>query len=84
MTGEAAAAPKDEEEAKAAASVVEAASIEEAEAVPADEEAMARHDIQCSTLLFFIRGKQASERFWGGTPTPSARPPTLTNTTTSS
>ena len=33
----------------------------------------ARHDIQCSTLLFFIRGKQASERFWGGmvrTPTP--------------
>ncbi len=43
MTGEAAAAPKEEEEAKAVAGVVEAASAEEAEAVSI-EEATARHD----------------------------------------
>ena len=77
MTGEAAAAPKEEEEAKAVAGVVEAASAEEAEAMSI-EEATARHVIQCSTLVFPPREeKRRVEFFWGATPTcPPLRPQT--------
>ncbi len=68
MTGEAAAAPKEEEEAKAVAGVVEAASAEEAEAMSI-EEATARHVIQCLTLVFPPpRGKKESRIFLGGNP----------------
>jgi hypothetical protein len=78
MTGEAAAAPKEEEEAKAVAGVVEAASAEEAEAVSIDE-ATARHVIQCATLLFFLPERKKESEFWGATPT-ALRPQTITTT----